>query len=302
MSLQEKHREVLSRFQATSVESVEIPSGASFWRFEVAGDRAFDAWRQLKDISTAPRYWPVIVGEQFQPPWGAPFFFDDDEDDRHPPSAAEILSAAEALPFDRWVARQRNPRYHAELWLRRAEKVAHIAGSDSYVEFCRKTANEYLTNPPRYKQASDYDWPDPAIATLTSVPKSALTFDDDYNYLPLDQCGIVLCQAEEPWQAPAHLLFTMNGEADDEVEEYSHHAAALRWFAEHFGVALIGVCDRTIDFLPARRPRNRIEAMELAVMVNSYANSPSGANVNADVPHFASYLLESPIWSFSWAD
>lgn len=94
----------------------------------------------------------------------------------------------------------------------------------------------------------------------------------------------------------------MNGEADDLLEEHAHHVAALRWLGEHFGVELIGVCDRTIDFLPCKPSRNRLEVMKLAVMVNTYANSPSTANVNIDVPDFAVYLLQSTIWSLSWCD
>ena len=79
-------------------------------------------------------------------------------------------------------------------------------------------------------------------------------------------------------------------------------SAALRWLGEHFGAESIGVCDRTIDIFPSRPPRSEIEAMELAVMVKTYSHAPSCANVNIDVPDFAFYLLQSPIWSLSWID
>jgi hypothetical protein len=91
-------------------------------------------------------------------------------------------------------------------------------------------------------------------------------------------------------------------EADDLLEEHAHHVAALRWFGDRFGVELIGVCSRTIDFLPCIPPRTRDEAMELAMMVKTYSNSPSCANVNIDVPDLAVYLMRSPIWSLSWGD
>lgn len=302
MDLTEQHHLVLTQFSAANVEIVEAPWGTRVWRLEVAGDAAFEAWRQLREIDSSPRLWPVIVGEEY--PWSSSFFLDDDESDgnEQAPGFAEIVSAAQDTPFDRWVARERDPRYHAEKWSRRAQRAAEIPGGESFAQFCRDTADRYMAMPLQHKPASEYSWPEPEFAKTTSVPTSTLTFDDDYNYVPLGQCGIVLCPAEEPWHVPAHLLYTMNEEADDLLDEHAHHVAALRWLGEHFGVELIGICDRTIDFLPRRPPRNRLEAMELALLVRTYANSPSTANVNIGVPDFAVYLLQSRIWSLSWGD
>ncbi len=300
MDLLEQHNDVLKRFSATNVEIIETPSGARVWHLEVAGEVAFDAWRQLRDIDSSPRLCPVIIGEEL--PWSSSYFLDDDEPDgnEQTPGFAEIVSAAEDMPFDRWVARERDPRHHAARWTRKAEEAMQIPGADDYVQFCQDMANRYMTNPPHYKPADEYAWPEPEFAKTTDVPSSTLTFDDDYNHVPLDQCGILLCPAEEPWHVPAHLLYAMNGESDDLLEEHALHVAAVRWLGDQFGVELIGICDRTIDFLPGKPPRNRLEAMELAVLVRTYANSPSTANANIDVPDFAVYLLQSRIWSFSW--
>lgn len=272
-------------------------------RLEVAGDSALALWRQLAQIFPTTHLWPVIVGDGFQSPWGTPFYYGLDEDDEDeplddwPPAPEGILADAEKLPFDQWVARERDPLYHAEVWTQRAEKVKKIPNSDDFVAFCLRTANEYRNVTWDVKDASEYEWPAPGRVDLQETPKTALTFDDDYNYVALDKCGIVFCPVDHPWQVPAMMPFLMQ-----EEEELSAHVSAIRWLQENFGAQLLAIGDRTLEFIPTKRPTSELAAMELAIMINSYANCPATANVNIIVEDWALYLRDSPIWSFCWSN
>jgi len=283
-------------------------------RIDVPGSDAWRLWQHFRARFGGTGFWPVFVGGHY----GTDFVLDhlgftvgsgDDEeetdfDERPPPPLppAAILAAADELPFERWVAQRRDPAWWAEHHLAKAEHIERTTGEkDNPIALhYRRFGDQWRNDPPRDPPVEEYRWPAELDQLPLQVrPATIETLDENYRRILADEAALVFCPVQHGWQVPAHLPFDP---VEDSERPPSLHVAFLRWLSEHWGAALIGIGDRTLDVLPKRHPASEREALLLAKDVSSYAFEPITGDVNCKVPQWAAFLKHSPFWSFCFAD
>ena len=112
-----------------------------------------------------------------------------------------------------------------------------------------------------------------------------------------DKAAIVLTPALNGWEVPAWTFF---GDMEHSRCPPQVHVAVGHWLHDGYGAELVGLADRTLEFLPGRRPQSEREALCLAADLRGYAHAICTADINAGVAEIASSLMNSSVWTFGW--
>jgi hypothetical protein len=228
---------------------------------ETSGENAFATW---KDLKTADRGLPVVVGadvgnvlEPFHPQWRRR-------------SVAEILSAAAAIKFPENLFKMRRDE--------RAEALAAL----------RKVK-------PAYPSEDEHEPPLGEWPTM-EFPSMGLSIAHDLmTRKPFPNVYIVLVPTDDSATIPAHLHWGSWNECP--APEY--HVAALRHWRSAYGAELVGLGRDTIDLKVARKPATRDEALELARVQYAYCNDIIDQGTRS-YSVLAAGLMADDWWFFWW--
>jgi hypothetical protein len=285
------------------------------WAIAVPGAVAVAAWQSLRDAADTTGHWPVIVGNFLGPEAGgsdavieafaeAAQEIQASQEPQGPvPSTrrttADILIAANELPFAARVARQRDPAYQIDKNLGYAAHFDRFPGAEQLAKLHRQWAEDWRT---RVALPSDDSGACPPPKLNKNPPQHELHclrwFDSVLGRVTVADSITVLCvPTVHGWQVPAHLFY----EHPQHELPAQVHVAALRWLHDQFGAELIGLQDRTLEFLPRRRPATWTEAVRAADLLCAYSHCPATSeNEGATTAELAVFLLQSTYWSCCW--
>lgn len=112
-----------------------------------------------------------------------------------------------------------------------------------------------------------------------------------------ERVHIVLLPTVEGWQVPAYLNF---GGWND-CPRAPEHVCILKHWHEQYGADLMGMTDTTIEMRVSRPPRERNNAMTLALEHYVYCNETIGYDlVTNTLEDLAARLLGTPLWYVWW--
>ncbi len=112
-----------------------------------------------------------------------------------------------------------------------------------------------------------------------------------------ERVHIVLLPTVEGWQVPAYLNFG----GWDACPPAQEHVCMLKHWHEHYGADVMGMTDTTIEVQVSRPPRERNNAMTLALEHYVYCNETIGYDlVTNTLEDLAARLLDAPHWYFWW--
>lgn len=112
---------------------------------------------------------------------------------------------------------------------------------------------------------------------------------------PFAQVHIVTLPTERSWEVPAYLRWgNWNGCPPPE-----YHCAALRHWHERHGAELVGIDRDTINLRVERRPKGRVEALELARECYAYCQDTVDQGTGT-IEALAATLMASDWWFFWW--
>jgi hypothetical protein len=303
----------LAEVGLTAEQGMLLPGlpGRELLRIDVPGRDAWRLWQHFRARFADTGFWPVLVGGHY----GANFVckqlgfsVEIGEDEPMgfegslppPPPPAAVLSTAEELSFERWVAERRDPQWWSQHYLAKAEHFEREMGENSMSKLYRQFADQWRNAPPFDTPIDEHHWPpESEQLPLQDRPATIETLDEKYRRVLAESVALVFCPIKHGWQVPAYLPFDP---VEDSERPPSLHVAFLRWLSEHWGAELIGIGDRTLDVLPGQRPATEREALILAKSVRTYAIEPITGDVNIKVPQWAAFLKDSPFWSFCFAD
>ena len=195
--------------------------GRELLRIDVPGRDAWRLWLHFRDRFADTGFWPIFVGGHYGTDFvldhlGFTVGFGDDEeetdfDERPPPPLPPvILTAAEELPFERWVAQRRDPAWWAKQLLAKAEHIEQTTGEkDNPIALhYRSFADQWRHEPPRDPSVEEYRWPaESEQLPLQDRPATIDTLDEKYRRIVADSVALVFCPVQHSWQVPAYLPF-----------------------------------------------------------------------------------------------
>jgi hypothetical protein len=302
--------------KATAPRVVKRFAWGTFWIIDVPGSEAIHSWQHLRDHAGKTGFWPVIVSSPAGPGVGTAEglveqWIDDDEGLEESPDVegtppvetsqtpAEIISAAQAFPFEKWVQQEHDPEFQITKHLREADVWAARDFGEAVARSHRELAEMWRTQPKRSLDPAEYRIPP---ANNRNPPQQELSCIIWYDSgtpgsRVADSVEILLVPTEFSWQVPAYLSFTtMEGKRRPEL-----HTAALKWLLDRFGAELVGIDTRILEVIPRERPRGKKEALQAADALGTYSCcAVTSENEMASLEELAFYLMESKYWSFCW--
>jgi hypothetical protein len=298
---------------APDLRSIEGLVGTPYWRLRVPGSEALVIWQGLRDQAGATGFWPVIIGDYSGV--GSDVVIDrflDDARSLHEATPeqlqfmgayatpAEVLAAAQAWPFERWLERQRDPDYQVAEHERQAKYFEGFEGAAGLAKLHREWAASWREQPRWQFVPENYPFPP---TENRNPPQAELHCLQRYNSngppwsIRADSVAILLVPTRFAWEVPAFLGFTTR---ENELLPQVH-VAALRWLFDRFGAELVGLEPRVMEVIPRARPQTPVDALRVAADTCVYSSCPATSqNECASVSELAVYLMESPYWSFSW--
>lgn len=279
------------------------------WSAIVPGSEALRCWHNLRDDVEKTGFWPVFVGgfaggaeiaNQTIDQW-AEEVSDSDAPTRETP--AEILEAALALPFEKWVEQERDPQFQIAKHLREAERFDAIPHASFMAKIHRDMAADWRKRCDNQRAKHGFNPDDHEVPPQVNrnPPQHELhclqCYKDFHSSVQADAVAILFLPTRSSWQVPAYLSYsTTEGARPSHV-----HVAALKWLFDHFGAELIGIENRVVEVIPRLRPANKAAALQAANAIGAYSQcSITSENELASLEELAFYLMESEYWSFCW--
>lgn len=277
------------------------------FRFEASASAAVSIWQSLRSRFHETGYWPLLVSNADEfidnaistaeavPTWPAQFRSIQEACS----TPEEILAAAEATPFPKWVQQQRDPKRRAEKFRAEADFFEkNCEGSEGIVQLNREMAEAAEQEPPFSFDSSRYERPAEQRIPSQDKPFCLTALDTEtWKYIPAEEVTVLLAPVEACWQFPAWLPF---GTGQQQVQAQAH-VAALKWLIDEFQAEPIGVSDRCLDVKPGSRPTDWEHALRAAVDLHSWSHATASSETEFVQPEdLAVYLMASDYWSLCW--
>lgn len=263
---------------------------------ETTGEDAYRKWRELK---SAGRGTPVILGGD-ENSYGNLFtpFGDNGPHVPPPPSVESILAAAEKIHFpnDLIAKRKADDDAARKILMEQYKKnpdasmptITEIDSAGNRHTLSKEESWQKFLEEPQEPKIGD--WPSQTDSSL------GLTVATDIlkgSYLP--KVHIAILPTDDWTTIPAYLHW--GGWNECPTPEY--HVAALRKWRDQYGVELVGVAFDTLNLTVQRRPKNREEALALAREQYVYCNDTIDQGVET-YSALAATLMASDWWYFWW--
>ncbi|MBS0473131.1 MAG: DUF4253 domain-containing protein [Proteobacteria bacterium] len=276
----------------------DAEAGRKHFPFELVEVRSDQALSKWKDLKSAGRGMPVILGGDdaglrnlFEP-----FGPDADKFWPRPPLAEVLASAAQIRWPDDFAAKRKADEVAAEAGLRKdLEKNPDMAlptifltdGEGHSHTLSREETLAKLLDTPH----------EPEIGTWPAQPEGSpgLTVAYDLNGTPLPKVYIALIPTDDWTTIPAYLRW---GEWN-ECPAPEYHVAALRSWRDRYGVELVGMGFDTLNLTVTRPPDTRDAALALAKEQYIYCADIIDQGVET-YSNLAAALLSSDWWFFWW--
>ncbi|GIE77064.1 hypothetical protein Aph02nite_30140 [Actinoplanes philippinensis] len=307
----------MTLFAMPATERLAVtPSGAEVTGFTVGSDTALDWWHRLRAAYPETGLWPLLIDDD------APGYLEDPYthatveesltqayaldgaailagSDGPSPTCHDQVSAAEipTEPADRPSPARHDQSSAAEIPTEPADRpsptchdrasAAEIptepADRPSPARHDQSSAAEIPTEP-----ADDGEWPgDP------ERPGLWLPYDGNGRPLPIT---VALVPAAEPWLVPVTLHYGgWNGYPDP-----GEHAAIMRHFLDEYGAEPVFWSGANLDYLVARPPTTRPEAVALAWKYRRYNDGEYDFYRAETLTGLAAALLNNPVWRMWW--
>ncbi|MEU8664999.1 DUF4253 domain-containing protein [Actinoplanes philippinensis] len=140
----------------------------------------------------------------------------------------------------------------------------------------------------RAELAGGGEWPDDP-----KRPGLGLAYDGNGRPLPIT---VALVPAAEPWLVPVTLHYGgWNGYPDP-----GEHAAIMRHLLDEYGAEPVFWSGPTLDYLVARPPTTRPEALALACKYRRYNDGEYDFYRAETLTDLAAALLNNPVWRMWW--
>ncbi|GEM_PF-169008 len=265
----------------TSLAPMHSGPDGTVYRLVVPGEQALDNWHALRAIVATTGYWPVLLGDE---EWAQRHTFNMEyAEESHRGTAAEIITAAEAINVPAWLETQID------------ETMEHYKpphGSwpdDAAIREVLARHNAWLHAPPDSELDILYQHGyERMLTTEGRMPRGLV---------PL--IHVALVPTRQSWQAPAYLKFGGWNEAPKPAE----HTAVLKYWSQRYGAEVMAMKFDTVELLIRRPPSTRDQALEVAWEYFGYSpdclpgehNSPTYS-----IEGLAAFLLIAKIWGFWW--
>ncbi len=147
-----------------------------------------------------------------------------------------------------------------------------------------------LASDPDYYTAEPGKWPEP-----TPGQHSLVAHCDVLSGKPKPQVSLTLIDARAPWEIPAHLTF---GDWNECPPPVVHVALAKKWY-EEYGAEIVSATGELVEFVVARPPNTREQALALAD--EQFVYCPDLVHQGTEtLSHLAASLLNAEYWYFWW--
>jgi hypothetical protein len=275
-------------FDTTSLRVLFEQDGLTTFALTVDGESAVNDWERLRDLAPRTKRWPLLVGnpgDEDVPTNRTVWVSGKGEQMQKYPPVEKILK--EAAKID---ARALLDKWHQSNLanIREALAEAEAEGYDEDAEHWRSL----LRGPEEFQGVARKKWPEDADPSSPFCIALTMTHTDD---VTSKQVTLALLPTPHGWEAPAVMKFG-NWNANPKPAE---HVALLRYWHERYSADLVAMTHDVLEFMVAKPPRTRKEALRLAMDQYLYCEDIVDQGTYS-LDALAARLLDGEAWCFWW--